>query len=239
MAQLISDLQGKKVTPLVQELLFNKLSDIQPVTKLEVPKAYLDMPNGRVMYMLKTFMLKQMDIARVKGYNEMRAGNYGEGMKNLVGYGTLLGVSGATVDMVKDWMLGRPFDPKWSDVASNALKTFGWSEFTLDMAKRGDVTKAVANIVAPPAVMLDNLIKGDPKVWNYLPIVGKLIYPRTEAGQLAEAKRQLKSDRKEDQTYQEKLEERRQLKKERLKDPRWREYYLQRARGEQTTRPSD
>lgn len=237
MAQLVQDLQGKKMSPLVQELLFNKLSDAQPITKLEVPQAYLDMPNGRIVYMLKTFMLKQMDIARVRGYNEIKKGNVAEGTKNLVAYGTLLGLSGATTDMVKDWLLGRPFDSKWEDIPLNAIKTFGWSQYTLDMAKGGHPAKAVANIVAPPYQMLDDMVRADPKIWNYLPIVGKLIYPHTEAGELAEAKRAKRLREEDNPVLQAEKERKRLLKERRMKNPVWKNYYLRRARGENPERP--
>lgn len=238
MAQLISDLQGKQMTPLVQELLFNKLSDAQPITKLEVPQAYLNMPNGRIVYMLKTFMLKQIDIARVKGYNEIKKGNVAEGMHNLIAYGTLLGLSGATTDMVKDWLLGRPLDVKWQDVPLNAIKTFGLSEYTLNMVKNGQPLKAMANIAAPPYQMLDDLVRGDPKVWNYLPIVGKLIYPHTEAGELSEARRQQKQTNASDPEFQATKLQREEQRKRRMKDPVWREYYLERAKGEKPIRPA-
>lgn len=238
--QLVKDLQEKKLTPLVKEVLFYKLSDAQPITRIEVPQAYLDMPNGKVVYMLRTFMLKQIDIARLRVVDEIAKGTregIATGMKNAVAYGTLLGLSGATTDMVKDWMLGRPFDPRWEDVALNALKTFGWTEYTLKMAQEGHTVRALGNIAAPPWQMLDDIVSDSPKALNYLPLVGKLIYPHTEAGELAEAKRARKLEQRDDPEYQEKQARLRELKHERMKDPAWREYYLERAKGGKPQRP--
>src|SRR3569623_1854087 len=66
----------KKATVLTDSVRFSELSDLQPVSKMEVPQAYLESPNGRVIYMLKTFMLKQFDLARNIGFNQIKKGNY-------------------------------------------------------------------------------------------------------------------------------------------------------------------
>jgi hypothetical protein len=244
LAQLVQDFGSGKVTPLVREALFSKLSDIQPISKLEVPQTYLDNPNGRALYMLKSFALKQADIARVQGYNQIKKGVeqhnpalVGKGMAFLAGYATFLGVSGASMDIIKDWMLGRPFDARWKDIPLNMIKTFGWTEYTMDMVAKGEPLKAVTNIAMPPFQILDTIVKNDPKALNYLPFIGKMVYPHTDTGELTEAKRLQKRQREEDSEYQAKKAERALLKKERMKDPEWRDYYLRRAQGENPARP--
>ena len=149
--QVIADLEAGKLTDLAREVHFTELSDMQPITKLEMPQKYLEAPNGRFMYMLKTFMLKQADIVRRDGYNEIKKGNVRAGVSNLLRYGVALGVGGATADMVKDWMLGREVNFDSKSVMENVYKTFLWSRYVADKAEKdGFVKSFVENNLLPP-----------------------------------------------------------------------------------------
>ena len=55
------------------------------------------------------------------------------------------------------------------------LKTFGWSEYVRDKAKK-EPLKAIANSVLPPFQMMDQILTTDPKAVQYIPIIGKLYY---------------------------------------------------------------
>lgn len=185
---LAAELRSGKVGDQTRAALFSELSDMQPITRLEVPQAYLDMPNGRAVYMLKTFMLKQFDIVRREAYNEIRRGNVAQGVKNLTRYAVALGVAGATTDMLKNWLLGREIDFDTNDLSKNILKTFGWTEYVADQAKKGDVVKAVGGTFVPPYKMFDDMYKAAgggemsddarerarEKVVQYIPVFGKL-----------------------------------------------------------------
>ena len=57
----------------VKLLLWHNLSDMQPVSLSEMPLKYLQNPNGRLLYMLKTFTIKQFDVMRRDSYQLMRA----------------------------------------------------------------------------------------------------------------------------------------------------------------------
>ena len=54
---------------------------------------------------------------------------------------------------------GREIDFDTNDLSKNILKTFGWTEYVADQAKRGDVVKAIGGTLAPPYKMFDDLIK--------------------------------------------------------------------------------
>jgi hypothetical protein len=186
---LVQELRSGKLGDQTKAALFSELSDMQPISRLEVPQAYLDMPNGRAVYMLKTFMLKQFDIARREGYNEIKKGNVAAGVKNLTRYALALGVSGATTDMIRQWLMGQTVHFDANDVSKNILKTFGWSEYVLDQAKKGEPVKAVGGVLLPPYQMFDDLYKAAgggtmseasrekarAKVAQYIPVVGKLV----------------------------------------------------------------
>jgi hypothetical protein len=216
---LIADLKAKKQSDLVDALLFHELSRQQPISKIEVPQAYLDNPNARAAYMLKTFMLKQMDLARRDAYNEIKKGNVVKGTKNLIGLGLLWGVSGATNQWVRDFIMGKEVDPKFSDVWENVFKTFGWSSYVLDKAAQGKPIAAALGTIAPPLSIIDDTIAtaqkmagkkkmkpGDYKGVQNIPVVGRLVYNRVLGG-AKESDRRAKL--REEREKRKRLEERR------------------------------
>jgi RNA polymerase sigma factor (sigma-70 family) len=197
--QWISDLQKGEKSDLVNQMAFAELSRTQPITRLELPQGYLDNPNGRMLYQFKSFMLKQADLVRRDAYNEIKTGNRARGIKNLTTLGITLGVAGMSTQLIKDFMLGRPVDLKTSDVIFNALKTFGLTQYFMDQAlgvskeeakerrKAGDTKArqqkaepvgAVVKSILPPYKMFEEIARGDPKAWRYIPIVGPVLYER-------------------------------------------------------------
>lgn len=193
--QLVRALRSGQITENVRALLFGELSDVQPISRLELPQGYLDNPNGRLIYMLKTFMLKQMDMMRRDVYNEFKKGTaagVATGLKNATAYSLVLGISGATTDAVRDWLMGRNPHFEAGDVLENVLKTFAWSEFTRDKVAKGKPVEAILNAFMPPYQMIDEIIRRDPKAVRYIPILGKLYYEWELGGREAAEIRQAK-----------------------------------------------
>lgn len=221
--QLISDLAAKRDTDLVNSLLFHELSRQQPISKIEVPQLYLDNPNARAVYMLKTFMLKQMDLARREAYNEIRKGGMGvaRGAKALIGLGLVWGVTGAINSWVRDWIMGKEVEPKGEDVWENIFKTFGWSSYVLKKAEQGQPVQAALGTIAPPIGIVDDAwytsqkLAGDkpmkPRDYRgvqHIPVVGRLAYNRGLGGaEHSDAQRKKR----------ERMEERKRLKAEKEK----------------------
>jgi len=202
--QLIADLKSGKKTELTDTLAFSKLSKVQPITKLELPQKYLDMPNGRVIYMMKTFMLKQMDLVRNEIADEFRKGNIRKASANATRYALVLGMSGASVQYIKDLMMGKdPETPDISDVPLNLLKTFGWSEYVANDVKQGNIGKAVGSLVLPPYQMFDEAIrdalKGDEAKGKWMKLVpgfGKILYARGYEGQMEQEEKDRQKEMK-------------------------------------------
>jgi RNA polymerase sigma-70 factor (ECF subfamily) len=195
--QLIKDLHKGDPTDLVRSIAFAELTRTQPVTRLELPQAYLDNPNGRLLYQYKTFMLKQIDLARRDGFEEIKKGNIAKGLRNLTELGIVMGVAGTATDKLKDFFLGKDVDLKASDIPMNMFKTFGLSKFFMDQffgvdkaeaaqrRKDGDKKsrtvparpiQAIVNTFAPPVKMFDDILRADPKAVRYLPFVGPYLY---------------------------------------------------------------
>lgn len=180
--QLIADLRSGELTDLVKATLFSELSDVQPISKLEVPQGYLDNPNGRVLYMLKTFMLKQADIVRREVVQEFRKGNRAKAAEKALRFGLALGIGGATTQWINNWLLGRDKEAELGDIPLNMLKTFGWSQYVLDKDRSGSwpaiAIEMGAEVATPPWEMFKEIAKADPKAIQFLPVVGRIYYAR-------------------------------------------------------------
>ena len=195
--QLVKDLRKGEPTDLVRSIAFAELSRTQPVTRLELPQAYLDHPNGRLLYQFKTFMLKQIDLVRRDAYNEIKSGKVATGLKNLTELGIVMGLAGTSTNLIKDFMLGKDIKLNGSDIPMNMLKTFGMTQYFLDhffgVSKKeakerrseGDkearTTKAAPiettlKTFVPPYKMFDEIVRGDKKAIRYIPLVGPLLY---------------------------------------------------------------
>lgn len=220
---LVADLKKGALTERVRSMLFSELSDMQPISKLEMPQGYLDNPNGRLIYMLKTFMMKQIDVVRRDTYNEIKKGNVGRGLKNLVEYGLVLGLSGATTQMVKDWLMGNKVSFEPTDVMEQMLRTFGLGAYVTDRIRQGRPVEAILGAIAPPFKIMDDIIRRDPKAVQYIPLIGKLFYSWELGGreetELREARKEKKAGREIDlspraEEYREQKRERNRLRRE-------------------------
>lgn len=186
---LIADLKSGAVTPNVKMFSFNNIADIQPVALSEMPQAYLDNPNGRILYMLQSFTLKQYDIVRRNVVQEWKKGNKMQATKQaglLAGYIT---AANTGIGITKDILLGREVRPE--DLPRRSLwallGVFGISKYTTDRyLGRGDIKGAVANTVLPATPLIEAAFKGvtepfkeDPNyapVLKGIPMVGPMVY---------------------------------------------------------------
>jgi len=176
-ASLVNDLKKGRTTDNVKLMLFNELSDFQPISLSEMPEQYLKNPNGRVVYMFKTFMLKQIDVMRREAYDEMRKGNVAEGAKKLATYGAIVGTSNTGAQYVKDMMMGKEVDPDAMDIIENTVKTFGWSEYMANQIAEGKPVEAGLGFAFSPVGIFDQLLSGDlDNAMRLMPVFGKLYY---------------------------------------------------------------
>jgi hypothetical protein len=209
--EVVADLANKRNTENVRYLLFNDLLDIQPVTMSEMPETYLSGGNGRIFYMLKTYMLKQWDFMRREAFDLMEdPKTRAQGVKNLMKISAALVAMNAGADLVKNTVLNRKTEP--SDlVADNALRLLGFSKYTIYEARREGIATAAMKMILPPAKIIDAGYKDARSVWNYyadgkrikgfetpasVPIVGKPYYWWLGKGSEMEKAKAKKSARK-------------------------------------------
>ena len=225
--QLVADLKAGRKTELTKSLIWSELSDAQPISKMEMPEAYLNHPNGRMLYQMKTYMLKQMDIIRRDGFQEIAKGNYVKGAKALVGLATYLTLANIPGDIIKDLLSGRPIELDNIDYVENLLKNFGINRYTMDKLSGNRPFKggweAAMGYVTPVAGGIISNLDDPAKLVKYVPAVGRGVYDRYLGGnEKAEAADKLRArvaarDRAEAASPQLKVErlERVRLKKER------------------------
>ena len=187
--RMIESLRKKEMTEDVKLLLFNELSDMQPISLLEVPLKYLQAPNGRLFYTLKTFTVRQLDLIMNDTIRQIKGGNVREGTANLAKYITFLSSVGIGVGTIKKWMSGDEVTiDEIPDMAVNdALKIFGGSEFIATLGLGGKAGSAAVKMTAPAPFSIADTIGTDIhnlvtdkefkfKTGQYIPVMGKFWY---------------------------------------------------------------
>ncbi|BAQ84626.1 hypothetical protein [uncultured Mediterranean phage uvMED] len=171
--QMVKELQesnpaSKQLPKAVEELIWYKFLDLNPATLGEMPKFYNESGNMRIMYMLKTFTIKQFDVAReaagadiakakelyAQGNKKAAAQSAAKGMKGLIGLATVFAAANAGTDMIKDTLYGRPI--KRDELLENNLwKLLGINRYLVMKAQRDGPAKAFLEGLLPPTTAFD------------------------------------------------------------------------------------
>ena len=213
---LVLDLKNKQVTDRVKVMSFSDLTEFQPVTLSELPEAYLRGQKTRLLYMLKSFTLKQYDILRREvGQKLLTKGKRVEGVKNLAALTTYLAASNVTSSVIKDILQGREVDVESipDRAIFGVLGVYGINKYSTERYfSQGKVVEGLANIVAPPSNLIESLFelpqemaKKDPnyeeaiaRMIKPLPIVGKLAYQWIFGGMEKDAEKKFKESMRVD-----------------------------------------
>lgn len=186
---LVADLKAGDMTENIKFYAFNELADVQPIVLSEMPEVYLNNPNGRILYMLKSFTLKQWDIVRREVVGEWNKGNKLTAVKKAALMASYLTAANTSTGVIKDMMRGREVKPE--DLPSRSmwalLGVFGLNKYTADkFFAKGDVMGGVINTLRPATPIIDSafkigteLPKEDPQLestLNSIPLVGPLVY---------------------------------------------------------------
>jgi len=191
--QLLEDLKAGRLSDDVLTATFADLTRSQPVSMSELPPSYAANPNGRWLYMLKSWQLKQYDLIRNDMYKKIKQGHVKEGVTNLVRYAAGMTAAGVSVNTTIDWLLGKPIDLE-AQVVENMMKTIGWSKYQTEKVSSGKPVEAVMGMAAPPFKMFDDVISRDPSAVRYMPVIGDLLYFHQFGGKEKAWERQRKSE---------------------------------------------
>ena len=186
---VINDLKSGRITDNVKFHSFNELSDMQPISMLEMPEPYLNNPNGRILYMLKSFTIKQLDIVRRNVLQEWAKGNKKQAVKQAALLAAYLTTANLGIQTVRDIILTRDVKPE--QLPNNALwallGVYGLNEYITDRYfSRGQVKEGLISMITPATPLIDAALKvgsapfqEDPSLAPLLrnvPLVGPLIY---------------------------------------------------------------
>ena len=159
---------SKNLTKPVEELIWYKFLDLNPATLTEMPSGYTESGNARILYMLKTFTIKQFDVYREaagkdvaratalykKGNKKAAAKAAGEAVAKFAGLATLFAAANASTDVVKDTLYGRPTKPD-ELVSNNILRLAGVNRYLAYQAKREGFAKSLFSMALPPTAVFD------------------------------------------------------------------------------------
>ena len=99
-------------SPLMKELAFAQVSKFQPISMLEMPKMWLKSPNGRFLYMLQSFTMKQVNVWRQDVFKELftKGGNKVKGTQAALRLASFFTLGNMGVDKINDLILGKDRD---------------------------------------------------------------------------------------------------------------------------------
>ena len=171
----IRDFKGNKDTDLTKYVILSRVLNFQPVALTEMPRFYLEHPNARVLYMLKTFTIKQLDVFRNEALSKMRTGianrepkEFAEGFANLLRLVVLFTMANMAGDAVKDWVFGRR--PSLSEMTvDNIFRLFGLSRYITWEIRREGIDKAIFGLAMPPLDIVSDPVRDvDKFVRNFM-----------------------------------------------------------------------
>jgi len=186
----VDALQTGKITEDVRLALWSELSGVQPISKSQMPKWALDNPNYRMLYMFKSFMLKQVDLLRNTAFKKIKDGNVAGGLKDLFHYTVVVGSANTGAMQLKKTLAGdeTAWDMEGTDIPLNTIKTFGYSEYAAKkFAKEGAVAGTI-DLLMPPVDQFDEVYRAIKEenedrqevlldqLEKKIPIVGRLYY---------------------------------------------------------------
>ena len=196
--QFMLDLKKGNASDLVGLYLFNKLSEIAPISMSEMPPSYAKNPNLRIMWMLKSYTVKQLNFMREQSFSKIASGEKAqviEGLQNLIKIGTVMMAANATADTLKDFIFGREID-SGDIMIDNILRIFGLSRYVTRKAAKNPKDALVDFFLPPQANIANDLWKDalgareldELRTLKYVPFVGKFLYWHEGRGKEMERK---------------------------------------------------
>ncbi len=187
--KVLDDLANKRSTRDVKLYLLHKLADFQPAVLSELPAGFLKGGNWRVLYMLKSFGIKRLDVYRREVFQKIaKPGTRTEGVKNLVKLAAYLTAMEASADVIKDLMAGKEINI--SDTVIGNIGDLAISRFTRREIGKEGIGTGMKRQILPPTQFIDSVWKdvktaGDKKgleTVKSIPLVGRAYYDWLGAG---------------------------------------------------------
>jgi hypothetical protein len=198
-AEVMADLKAGRRTKGVYTWLALDVAEVQPITPAHMPEAYLKLKNGRLFWMLKSYMINQLDMMRRDVATDFKNQQGLKGVRKLAGLAVTLALFNFGKDLVVDLIRGKRVSPdQINDRSAEALLSVaGMNRFTGEKMLQ-EPTKTAEDQAAIPITWMDDLWKdfktggmkkvGATKKFNglrsikYVPLAGDIINYRTPLG---------------------------------------------------------
>lgn len=162
-------LQGNK-TDRVREFAAAELSKLQPTDLAQMPKWYLDHPNGRLLYMLRTFGLKQIQQVKRLVFETWKEGVKQndnrlkkEAIKNAAAYLTIVGGGNTLLNELRQPLKGKregfeldEAETYFIDFMLGLASVNTLSTYNLSKASEGDARALVLSFFPAPLGMAND-----------------------------------------------------------------------------------
>jgi len=123
-----------QITKRLRDLVYAEVSDFQPTNMAEMPQWYANHPDGRFLYILKSFALKHMHVWKRDVFRKLKnPATRTEGAVNMAKLVTYYTAAGMTTDAIKKAMIGDEPDIDslaWDNLLKN-IPVLG-DRFTLE-----------------------------------------------------------------------------------------------------------
>lgn len=143
--------------------MFNDLSKYHPISKAEVPTGYLNSNKGRLIYMLHTYQLKQLDIFRNDVLNEFKKGNIIKGSKNMTSLTFWLLSTGLGVDAARDYLTTGKTKEIDNYMLNNAGQLFLLNRYMFDKGFKQGFANMLWDGVKPATISIASDVEKDLK----------------------------------------------------------------------------
>jgi hypothetical protein len=159
--------------------LFDRLGATQVISLSDMPKVYLKHPNSRMFYALKSFALKQLQFIKDESFSKI-AGSIksmateganpeniklgGEGLRNLMALGLIVGGTNTGVNYLRDALRGKTSED-YQSLEERAIE--GLMQATVPIVnpfifykiQKEGIGSALKNWVSPATPLIDNISK--------------------------------------------------------------------------------
>ena len=165
---VLADLKAGRLTDDVKTLMLHDMGEIRPVAREDMPLHFQQHPNGRYLYSLLSWTLKQANFVRNSAIRDFRAGKKTKATTDFLKFLTLMGFSNGSVQTVKDWIRGE--DPDLMDNFVTGALSIGMSgKFVVDALNRNKGLEALGAIIPFLGIMGNAVQKAFNSVVNMDP----------------------------------------------------------------------
>lgn len=197
-----------KISDDMARVIFSEIARVRPITRLQKTSGAIKAP---LFYVLKNFTVKQLQFVRSESLDIIANGirtkdtkEIARGSGRLIAIAAVIGLLGAGVDELKDWLLGKNQDDSFFDrITNNLLSIIAFSRYNIDMISETGIGEQLFNayILPSPVSIIKDILKNaekdvnnvldgesvaDIKTIRKFPLIGELYYQKIGGGSKSE-----------------------------------------------------